>query len=168
MIAERISEDGFAVELDLTEAGGGHADLEGASAHTERRAVWLSVGRYTPREEIDYATLAQGLSAVANDLLIEAAVNPQRLSQIRVEFHDPTDKRGAGDSVLSKIGPWEFCISDLVGELVGASYESPTEGSLAYRYDQTVVPRFYIFFSEQLVKPKMSVPWATQPAKKKS
>ncbi len=165
MIRERIAEDAFDVELDLTEAGGGHADLTGRAATTERRAIWLSVGRYTPREEIDYATLAHGLSAVANDLLIEAAIHPQRLSQIRVEFHDPESKRSEGDSVLSKIGPWEFVISDLLGELVGASYESPTEGSLAYRYDQTIAPRFYIFFSEQLVKPKMSGPWNAVPRK---
>jgi hypothetical protein len=161
MIAERISEDAFSVNMTLTEAGGGHADLTGSAAQTERRTVWLSVGRYEPREDVDYATLAHGLSAVADDLFVEAAIHPQRLSQIRVEFHDPNDKRGAGDTVLSKIGPWEFVISDLVGELVGASWETPTEGSLAYRYDQTTVPRFYIFFSEQIVKPKMAGPWAT-------
>jgi len=167
MIRDRIVADAFDVDLSITEAGGGHADLTGAKAAQERRTPWLIVGRFDPRQELDYATLAHGLYAVKNDLLIEAAVHPQRLSQIRVVFHDPNSKRGESDSVLSKIGPWEFVISDLVGELVGESWESPTEDSLAARYDQTTVPMFYVFFAAEIVKAKVTIPWMAPPPKKK-
>jgi len=160
MIRDRLAEDAFAVDLDITEIGGGHADLTGAEATRARETPWIIVGRYTPRHELDYATLAHGLEAVADDLLIEAAIHPQRLSQIRVEFHDPNDRRREGDTVLSKIGPWLFVLGDLVGELVGASWESPSEDSLAARYDETTVPRFYIFFSTTVMHLKSKQPWA--------
>lgn len=159
MIRDRIHEDAFSVDLTITELGGGHATLEGEDAKQARATPWMIVGRFDPRTDLDYADLAHGLKIVADDLIIEAAVHPQRLSQIRVEFHDPNDIRREGDTVLSKIGPWGFVLSDLVYELVGASYEDPAEGSLAARYAQTVVPRFYVFFSSQILDHKSVSPW---------
>lgn len=168
MIRDRIREDGFPVDLSITDIGGGHADLLGPAASRARQTPWIIVGRFDPRQELDYQTLARGLEAVAQDLIIEASVHPQRLSQIRVVFHDPNDRRRESDTVLSKIGPWEFVVSDLVGELVGASIESPSEDSLAARYAQTNVPMFYVFFSTEIVKHKTSVPWMSVALKRRS
>lgn len=167
MIRDRIIADAFDVDLAITDPGGGHADLTGPAARRASTTPWLIVGRFEPRGELDYATLGHGLEAVANDLIIEATIHPQRLSQIRVEFHDPNDRRHEGDTVLSKIGPWEFVVSDLVGELVGASWEAPSDDSLAARYDATIVPRFYIFFSGELVKNRTQIPWMRVPVKKR-
>jgi hypothetical protein len=162
MIRDRIHRDAFSVDLAITELGGGHATLEGSEAEQARRTPWMIVGRFDPRQTLSYEMLAHGLQVVADDLFIEAAVHPQRLSQIRVEFHDPDDIRREGDTVLSKIGPWEFVVSDLIFELVGASYEDPTEGSLASRYARTVVPRFYVFFSSEVLTHKSVTPWTVQ------
>ena len=150
MIRDRLA-DVFPLTLTITELGGGHATLEGRDAARHREARWQIVGRYDPKNELDYQTLGAGLLHVADDLFIEASVHPQRLSQLRVEFHDPDDTRREGDTVLSKIGPWEFVLSDLAFELVGARAESPSEDSLAARYQNTIVPRFYIFFSSELL-----------------
>lgn len=162
MIRDRITSDAFGVDMEITELGGGHATLEGDDARKAQSSPWMIVGRYTPRRTLTYAMLAHGLQVAADDILIEASVHPQRLSQARVEFHDPNDIRREGDTVLSKIGPWEFILTDLVYELVGASYEDPAEGSLASRYAQTVVPRFYLFFSPQVISHKSVTPWVAQ------
>lgn len=166
MIRERIHNDAFGVTLTITELGGGHATLEGAAAQKARETPWMIVGRFDPHVDLDYSMLAHGLQVVADDLLIEAAVHPQRLSQARVEFHDPNDKRREGDTVLSKIGPWEFILTDLAYELVGASWEDPADGSLAARYAQTLVPKFYIFFSREIIRHKSVGPW-TVPIQKR-
>ncbi len=146
----------------MTEPGGGHADHDGPTmtpgrprpprskeAKQAARTPWLIVGRFDPQEVIGYATLAQGLVVVYNDLLLEASINPQRLSQIRVVFHDVKSGRAEGDSVISKIGAWEFILSDLIHELIGSDPDAPDEESLAFRYKETAVPSFYIFFSNQ-------------------
>lgn len=165
MIRHRIA-DVFETSLEITEVGGGHADLEGGDATLARETPWMIVGRFDPLEEIGYQMLGAGLKAVERDLLIEAAIHPQRLSQIRVEFDDPNSKRSEDLKVLSKIGPWEFVISDLVGELVGADPEAPTVASLAERYDETLVPRFYIFFAPTIIKHRPAAPWMTVPVRK--
>jgi hypothetical protein len=150
----------FLCSLDITEAGGGAAELEGKDAQIASRTPWLVVGRFDPQEDIDYQTLAQALRVVADDVLLEAQIHPQRLSQIRVVFHDPRSNRDEGDSVVSKIGAWEFILGDLIGELVGGSLESPDESSLAGRYDETTVPQFYIFFSTTVTRYVSAAPWA--------
>lgn len=150
----------FACSLDITEAGGGHAELEGKDAQLASGTPWLVVGRFDPQEAIDYQTLAHALREVADDVLLEAQIHPQRLSQIRVVFSDPDAKRGEGDSVVSKIGAWEFILGDLIGELVGSDMESPDEDSLAGRYDETTVPQFYIFFSSTVTRYVSAAPWA--------
>lgn len=159
LIAERLRRV-FAVSLSITNLGGGHATLENeADRRWHHRTPWMVVGRFDPHDELDYATLAHGLLHVADDIVLEAAIHPQRMSQIRVEFHDLNDVRREGDTVLTKIGPWEYVTSDLAGELVGASWQEPTEGSLAARYDSTTVPRFYIFFANEVIRHKPAAPW---------
>lgn len=150
----------FSVSLDITEAGGGHAELEGAPAQLAAQTPWLIVGRFDPQDEIDYQTLATALQMLADDLPLEVAIGGQRLSQIRIVFHDPKSKRGEGDSVVSRIGAWEFILGDLIGELVGSDIEDPDEDSLAGRYDETSVPHFYVFFSSTITKYRTVGPWA--------
>ncbi len=112
----------------------------------------MIVGRFDPGERVSYQSLAMALSIVEGDVLIEASVNPQRLSQLRIIFEDPKSTRGEGHDVLSHIGAWMFVLGDAIGDLVGADAEDPTEGSLAARYSETTVTAFYIFFSRNLMR----------------
>lgn len=114
------------------------------------RTPWLAVGRYDPQEPIGYADLARALNLVRVDLTLEAVIHPQRLSQIRVVYADPDAIRGEGDSIVSKIGAWEFIIAELVREIGGVDDED--EESLARRYQATKVPMFYLYFSSELVQ----------------
>lgn len=139
----------FPVSLELTSPEAG--------SHTP----WLAVGRYDPQESIGYEDLARAFDFVAGDLMLEAAIHPQRLSQIRIVYADPRAKRGEGDSIVSQTGAWEFVISDLVGELVGGDLDSPDEGSLAARYDETSIPTFYVYFSSELISYKTAMPTQT-------
>ncbi len=118
---------------------------------------WLIVGRYDAQEPIGYLELADALSRVRDDLGLEIAINPTRLSQIRVVYHDPHGHHYEGDSIVSKTGAWEFIVSDLIGELVGTGAED--EDALAVRYAETSVPRFYIYFSASLVDYKAASAW---------
>lgn len=173
-ISERMAEV-FENELIVTEPGGGVADLTGEAAELEDRTSWLIVGRFDPAGPISYAELAMGFQLVADDLILETRINGQRLSQIRVVFHDPNETRHEGDSVISKIGAWEYVTSDLVGELVGSNLENPDEGSLAARYKETNVSSFYIFFSSEITAPRnvfsgragtTTIPWGSKATKK--
>jgi hypothetical protein len=114
------------------------------------RTPWLAVGRYDPQEPIGYADLAHALNLVRVDLTLEAAIHPQRLSQIRVVYADPEAIRGEGDSIVSKIGAWEFIIAELVREIGGVDDED--EEALARRYQATKIPMFYIYFSSEIVR----------------
>jgi hypothetical protein len=141
----------FPCSLDVTEAvssskGDEEDDPDGAIRQRENmRTPWLVVGRFDPRASIGYAELAQALSLVQGDLILETMINPQRLSQIRVVYADPNARRGEGDSVVSKIGAWEFILSDVVGEMMGSGADD--SDALAVRYKETRIPKFYLYFS---------------------
>ncbi len=134
-----------------------HCSLELTSAEAGSRTPWIIVGRYEPQEPIGYRELAQALVNVANDLGIETDINPQRLSQIRIVYSDPRAHRGEGDSIVSKIGAWEYIIADLVSEIVGSGPDD--EDSLAVRYQETSVPKFYIYFSSTIVNYVTASAW---------
>lgn len=143
----------YAVESTAADEGDPMPDRQ----RQNMRSPWLVVGRYDAQEGIGYTDLATALIAVRDDLGLETAINPQRLSQIRIVYEDPRSKRGEGDSVVSKIGAWEFIISDLVAELVGGGPDD--EEALAVRYTETAVPKFYIYFSSQVVSYVTRAPW---------
>lgn len=117
------------------------------------KTPWLVVGRFDFLEDLDYETLATALQVVADDVLLEAAIHPQRLSQIRIVYADPNAKRGEGDSIVSKIGAWEYIVADLIGEIMGGGYDSEgdiDEGALAGRYADTLIPTLYVYFSAEI------------------
>ena len=147
----------FSCALAITYPGGGHADLRDSNdqhlASQKRSHLWLAVGHYSsPDSDISYALLAEALMRVRDDLFLETRVGPDRLTQIRIVFHDPDSKRTESDSVVSKIGGYEYVISDMIGELTGSDVDNPDADSLAARYENTVVPQFYVFFSSEMVR----------------
>ena len=90
------------------------------------------------RTRSDTSKPARALQIVRDDVELEKAIDPQRLSQIRVVYRDP---RGvaARRLIVSKIGAWEFIVSDLVFELVGMG---PNDGdALAVRYAENLTSR---------------------------
>lgn len=151
----------FRVSLDETYAVSSSAPDEGAPdpdrQRENMRTPWLVVGRYTPQESIGYVELGQAVALLRDDLALEAEIHPQRMSQIRIVYEDPQGRRGEGDSVVSKIGAWEFVVSDLLAEIVGAGLGD--EDSLVFRYKETRIPRFYVYFSSQLVSYVVRSPW---------
>jgi len=130
-------------------AGVAFCSLDLTSPEPGARTPWLIVGRYTFAQPVDYRTLADAVRQLRNDVALEVTIGPQRLSQIRIVYRDPRGRRGEGDSIVSKTGAWEFVISDLLGELVGAGPED--EDSLAVRYAETMVPILYVYFAADLV-----------------
>lgn len=174
----------FSVALTVTHAGGGVADGAHVAAMPADVAYapsdndqWMAVGRFDPDDGIGYAELAHGLTLVERDDFLSADINPNRLSQIRIIFNDPNERRHEADSVLSTIGPWDYVISDQIRELVGASWESPGEDSLAARYENTRIEKFYVFFGHEVITPndplkdmKMNrsavIPWGSAASKK--
>lgn len=151
----------FRCSLSTTEAGRSDRGDEGdplADRQRENlRAIWLVVGKFVPQESIGYADLANAFGLVESDLVLEALIHPQRLSQIRVVYADPNAVRGEGDSIVSKIGAWEYIVSELVREMGGISGDD--EESLAVRYQATRIPAFYIYFSAQVVPMRDAWTW---------
>lgn len=127
-------------------------DLEvHANAERQReniRTPWLIVGRFDPVVPISYDDLGDAFYLVERDLIIEATINPARLSQIRIVYSDPRSRRGEGDSIVSQMGAWEYVISTIRQDLIGAVPDD--EDALARRYSETKVSTFYIYFSDQL------------------
>jgi hypothetical protein len=119
--------------------------LELTEAEIGARVAWLVVGRFDCVGEPTYAELDAVFQSWRDDLLLEAQIHPQRLSQIRIVYEDPNSKRGESSSVVSHMGPWEAVISEISFEL-----DPEEEDSLANRYDQTTVPAFYVYFSGYL------------------
>ncbi len=154
----------FPCEMESTFPGGGVAldsDSDVEIKEQSGKSPWLVVGKFVPEEEVGYAELAQAFALIEGDLLLEADVHPDRMTQVRILFSDPKAKRGEGDAVISKVGGFSFVWSDLIGELVGSGdAESPDEDSLAGRYDETAVPTFYVFLSEQIIKYKTA--WSSR------
>ena len=162
----------FPCSLSMTEgvrsdAGDEDGDADGAVRQRENmRATWLVVGKLTPVTPVSYLELAHALARVRDDFLLEAAVNPQRVSQVRVSYEDPRGRRGEGDTIVSKLGAWEFVVSELVFELVGGGGADGFDpDSLAARYAETRVTAFYVYFGGQILRwstswrsPLLSVP----------
>ena len=135
-------------------------DIVEPEAASRGVAVWAIVGRFEFLDECDYETLAEILNLWANDLPLEVAINPQRMSQIRIVFEDPHAKRGEGDSIVSQMGAWQFVVADLIGEIVGGGDDD--EDALATRYADTKIPRIYVYFSEEILN--YSTAWGGGPA----
>lgn len=136
-------------EIRNVVAGVAFCSLDLTSPEPGARTPWLIVGRYTFVDPVDYLTLAAAVRLLRDDITLEATIGPQRLSQIRIVYRDPQSRRGEGDSIVSKTGAWEFVVSDLLGELVGAGLDD--EDSLAVRYKETTVPVMYVYFAPDLV-----------------
>jgi hypothetical protein len=119
--------------------------LEITEAEVGARIPWLVVGRFDPLEDVGYGEIDEVFRTWETDLLLEARIHPQRLSQIRIIYSDPNAKRGEGDSIVSHTGAWESVISEIAAEL-----DPSDEDSLASRYENTTVPNFYVYFSGQL------------------
>lgn len=130
--------------------------IVGAEAGTS--TAWMIVGRFDLAEGIGYQTLGEIFERLLADDLLTAKIHPERLSQIRVIFHDPNAKRGEGDSIVSKIAGWEFALGDMIGEILGGGPDDP--GALAVRYDETAIETFYIYFSSTITAYETAGPWA--------
>jgi hypothetical protein len=137
---------------DMTPAGF-YFELTEPEVASQMRMPFLSVGKYTPTESIGYAELHAVFRRWRDDLLLEAAINPQRISSIRIVYEDPADKRGSGDSVVSHAGPWELVISEIAHEV-----DPSDEDSLATRYADSVVPHFYVYFAAQIARGSSWIP----------
>ncbi len=146
---ERRLAIGWLSQIRNVIAGVFPCSLDFTSPEAGARTPWIIVGKYEPQVPIGYQDLAQALVSVASDLGLETDINPQRLSQIRIVYSDPRARRGEGDSIVSKIGAWEYIIADLVSEIVGSGPDD--EDSLAVRYQETSVPKFYVYFSSTIV-----------------
>ncbi len=149
----------FRVSLSTTEAVSSDRDDEGLELPDRQRenmrTPWLAIGRYDPQQPIGYLDLARAFDLVRGDLTLEAVIHPQRLSQIRVVYADPEAVRGEGDSIVSKMGSWEFIIAELVREIGGV--DDDDEEALARRYQATRIPVFYIYFSAQIGAPARNI-----------
>lgn len=132
---EAMTPEGFSLEM---------VEAEVAAANY---TPWLAVGKFSPNGRAGYADLFDVFIAWANDIALETAINPQRISSIRIVYQDPSDQRGSGDSVVSHSGPWELVVSEMAGEVNPALPDS-----LASRYADSIVPHFYVYFAGQVAR----------------
>lgn len=131
---------------DMRDSSPIELDLFITESEIGARIPWAVVGRFAlRRSDLGYQALHAVFSAWRDDLLLEARIHPQRLSQIRIVYSDPSSKRGDGDSIVSTTGPWEAVVSEQAHEV-----DPSDEDSLATRYKDTVVPHFYVYLSSQL------------------
>lgn len=112
------------------------------------RTPWLVVGRFDAMAPIGYEELGEGFLRVEHDLVIEAEINASRLSQIRIVYADPRARRGEGDSIVSERGGWAFVVSRVRQDLLGVVPDDTD--ALSQRYEETKVPTFYIYFSDEI------------------
>lgn len=112
--------------------------------------AWMAVGRFDLLDPVSYAELGEIFQAIADDVLLEASVHPQRLCQVRVIYHDPNARRGESDSIVSRIAGWQYMWSDLLGEVLGG--RAGDETALAVRYEETEIGLFYVYFSSEITK----------------
>jgi hypothetical protein len=112
------------------------------------RTPWLIVGRFDAMVPIGYEDLGEAFLRVEHDLVIEAEIGGARLSQIRIVYSDPRSRRGEGDSIVSEMGAWEYVISAIRQDLIGVVPDDAE--ALSHRYEETKVPTFYIYFSDEI------------------
>ncbi len=149
--------------LDVTDPSGREMiapEVAGAAPARPRgrgRAVgrrpWLIVGRFEFLASIGYETVGEVLSAWRDDFALEVAIHPDRLSQIRIVYEDPKERRGDGDDFIAQIGAWAYVTGELVREIVGSGgvVADDDQRALMARYAQSVVPRMYVYFSPDLM-----------------
>lgn len=145
----KVVADHFRCSLSITRAERGSA------------TTWVVVGRYDVLEDVNYLRLGAALHDVGAHVVLETRIHPHRMSQIRVVYADPRGRRGEGDSIVSRIGGWEFVVADIVGEIMGSGPDD--RDALAVRYEETLVPTFYVYFSDQIVNYVTKMPWQRVP-----
>lgn len=128
----------------MTPPGFSMTATEPETASDTLRSPWTVVGRFDPLPQIGYADLHAVFQAWRDDLILEAKIHPQRISQIRIAYRG---EDGSGDSAVSHVGPWELAVSEMAGELNPRNPES-----LSARYKNTVVLWFYVYFSNDVIK----------------
>ncbi len=156
--SERAHLEGILEDIRNTIASVYPVSLGFTEAETASKTPWLIVGRFDFFEDVSYAELGDAFEALANDLILETRVHPDRLSQIRIIYNDPSDKRGSGDSIVSRIGGWQVVISDILSEILGSG--EADEDALATRYRETKIQTFYIYFSSEIVEYETVGPWS--------
>jgi hypothetical protein len=122
--------------------------------------LWMVVGRFDFDGPVDYQTMGTVLERLMDNYELAQDIGTQRLSQIRILYHDPRARRNEADGTISKIAGWLFCLGDLVGEIIGGG--EGDEGALAERYEQTGIKTFYVYFSKIVSKAFTEVPWAAK------
>lgn len=116
------------------------------------RRPWLVVGRFDFLQGASYEMIGEILQAWRSDYALEVAINPDRLSQIRVIYVDPKERRGEGDDFISQIGAWAFIVDELYHEIVGTGVSGDVDqDALVARYAESIVPRLYVYFSPDMM-----------------
>ncbi len=113
-----------------------------ARAGLDAREPWLAVGRFDFMTPVGYAEFGEVLRMIRDDLPLEVVIKPERVTQIRVLYHDPNDRRGEGDRYISQIGPWSFVLGDLIGDITDSGPDS-----LAVRYESTLITSWFLYLS---------------------
>jgi len=144
---ERDERDEAIGWLERMTPGGYSLDLTEAEIAADTRGPWLVVGKFQPQSDTLYRDLWEVIRDWRDDLLLETAINPDRISCIRIVYEDPSDKRGAGDSIVSHFGTWDLTVSDMEKEL-----NPNSDDSLSVRYADTRVRTVYVYFAATVAR----------------
>lgn len=139
-------------EMIAPEVAGAPSRPRGRGRAVGRRP-WLVVGRFEFLAAIGYETVGEVLSAWRDDFALEVAIHPDRLSQIRIVYEDPNERRSDGDDFIAQIGAWAYVTQELVREVIGSGgvVTDDDQRALMARYAQSIVPRMYVYFSPDLM-----------------
>lgn len=140
----------FPISVEIA-PGAGKADRE----------PWIVIGRYDFIDPVSYEELGDCFRLLRDDYALEASIHPERMSLIRVKYHDPNEKRGEGDRYISfGPAPWNHVIGEAAGDVIDAG-----EDSLAERYADTSITTFFVYFSANLENATDVSPWMPASAK---
>jgi hypothetical protein len=144
---ERDERDEAIGWLEHMTPGGWSLDFTEAEIAADRRGPWLVVGKFQPIGNTLYRDLWEVVRDWRDDLVLDSAINPNRIACIRIVYEDPSDKRGSGDSVVSHFGVWDLVVSDMTKEL-----DPNDDDSLAARYADTRVRTVYVYFASTVAR----------------
>jgi hypothetical protein len=144
---ERDERDDAIGWLEHMTPSGWSLDFTEAEIAADRRGPWLVVGKFQPMGNTRYRDLWEVVRDWRDDLVLDSAINPNRIACIRIVYEDPADKRGSGDSVVSHFGVWDLVVSDMTKEL-----DPNDDDSLAARYADTRVRTVYVYFAATVAR----------------
>lgn len=105
------------------------------------RQLWLLVGEFTPTDPSSYADVHEIFRTWEDDLVLDATIDPQRLSMIKVGYQPVRGKKEW--FTVADAGEWNQTISR-----ARMAVDIDLVDSLANKYTDTIVEDIHVYLSQ--------------------